>query len=122
MNAFIEEKRKTDPDFVFAKDGVHANDVGHALMAGELVRGISPASGPWFQKLKASAWFQSPAAKNVTAMIRKRGRLLADAWLTDTGHLRPGMAKGLPVDQATAQAAELGQQIRAAIAENPPPQ
>jgi hypothetical protein len=45
-------------------------------------------------------------------LIRKRGRLLTDAYLSDIGHQRPGMAKGLPVDEAEKQAAELDKQIR----------
>ena len=45
-------------------------------------------------------------------LIRKRGRILCDAYLTDTGHQRPGMAKGLPLAEAESQAAELDQSIR----------
>jgi lysophospholipase L1-like esterase len=45
-------------------------------------------------------------------LIRKRGRILCDAYLNDIGHLRPGMSKGLPVDEATKQAADLDAQIR----------
>jgi len=45
-------------------------------------------------------------------LIRKRGRILTDAYLTDIGHKRPGMAKGLPLDEAKKQAAELDVQIR----------
>jgi lysophospholipase L1-like esterase len=45
-------------------------------------------------------------------LIRKRGRLLCDAYLTDIGHQRPGMAKGLPLDEAVRQAADLDAQIR----------
>ena len=45
-------------------------------------------------------------------LIRKRGRVLCDAYLTDIGHQRPGMAKGLPLEEATRQAAELDAQIR----------
>lgn len=48
-------------------------------------------------------------------LIRQRQRLLTDAWLTDTGHLRP-MNKGLPLDEATAKAAEIEVKIREAAA------
>jgi hypothetical protein len=50
--------------------------------------------------------------KELLDLVRKRGRLLTDAYLSDIGHQRPGMAKGLPVDEAEKQAAELDKQIR----------
>ena len=45
-------------------------------------------------------------------LIRIRGRILCDAFLSDIGHQRPGMAKCLPLDEAMKQAAELDAQIR----------
>ena len=112
MNAFIEEQRKTNPDFVFAGDGVHVNDAGHALMAEQLIAGLAPAELDWWHKIQSTEYFQTTKAKGLTDAIRKRGRILADAWLTDTGHTRPGMAKGLPPDEAKTQAAALEKQIR----------
>lgn len=52
-------------------------------------------------------------AAELHKLIQKRQRILTDAWLNDVGHLRPGMAKGLPVAEATSQAKELGSQIAA---------
>ena len=45
--------------------------------------------------------------KKVTA----RQRLLTDAWLNEIGHLRPGMSKGKPLDEALAEAAKLSDEI-----------
>ena len=112
MNAFIEEQRKTNPDFVFANDGVHANAAGHALMAEQLIAGLAPAELEWWRKNQGGEYFQTTKGKGFTDAIRKRGRILADAWLTNTGHTRPGMAKGLPLDEAMTQAAALEKQIR----------
>ena len=111
MNAFIEERRKTEPDFVFAKDGVHADDAGHLLMAKQIVAALVPDYAVQAQGGLTSLVLFSQL--NETAgLIRRRGRILADAWLTDTGHTRPGMAKGLPLDEAQTQAAALEKQIR----------
>ena len=107
MNAFIEEKRKTNPDFVFANDGVHANQAGHALMAEQIIASLAPEDLKNFV-----AVFELIYPTMSFGQIRKRGRILADAWLTDTGHTRPGMAKGLPLDEAQAQAAALEKPIR----------
>ena len=112
MNAFIEEQRKTNPDFVFAGDGVHANDAGHALMAEALIAGISPTDKNFFPRFFDLVGSDSAEVKNLRTIIRQRGRILADAWLTDSGHQRPGMAKGLPLPEAQAKAAKLEEQIR----------
>lgn len=116
MNAFIEAQRKTNPDFVFARDGVHANADGHALLAAQLLAGLAPAEAAWWEKYRARI-SADPRGAEVRALIRQRGRLRCDAWLGDIGHLRPGMAKGLPVAEAEARAAEIEQKIRTLVAE-----
>lgn len=111
MNAFIDGQRKTNPDFVFAKDGVHANDAGHALIAHQIIASLAPADVVWFEKLKVNL-AANPKGAELRKLIRQRGRILCDAYLNDAGHLRPGMGKGLPVAEAEAKAAELEKQIR----------
>jgi hypothetical protein len=44
---------------------------------------------------------------------------MKDAWLTDTGHKRPGMNKGLSLAEAQAKAAELDKRIRQLAAPTP---
>ncbi len=112
MNAFIDAQRKTEPDFVFAKDGVHPNAAGHALMAEQIIAALAPSELGWWQKLLGSETFQTTKVTSFTQAIRKRGRVLADAWLTDTGHTRPGVTKGLPLDEAKAKADSLEKEIR----------
>ena len=119
MNAFIEEQRKTNPDFVFAGDGVHANDAGHMLMAEQIIAGLAPSEMKFWHKLdgfdpdgNGEWWLDEKRFAACRETIRQRGRILADAWLTDTGHTRPGMAKGLPLAEAKTQAAALEKQIR----------
>lgn len=119
MNAFIETQRKTNSDFVFAKDGVHANAEGHALIADELIAGLNPADTARWQKFKTTL-AANPKAAELRKLVRQRGRALCDAFLNDAGHLRPGMAKGLPIAEAQAQATELEKQIRMAVAEIAP--
>jgi lysophospholipase L1-like esterase len=108
MKAEIAKQRETEVSFTFAKDGVHANAAGHELMAATLLAALDPSGAQKFAATK-------PSPELVT-LIRKRGRLLADAYLNDAGHLRPGMAKGLPVAEAEMKAAELEKQIRALLA------
>jgi lysophospholipase L1-like esterase len=105
MKAAIAKRREEDASFTFAKDGVHANADGHALMAETLLASLDPE--------RAAKFRTTPPSPELLALIRKRGRLLADAWLKDTGHLRPGTAQNaLPLAEAQTQAAGLERQIR----------
>jgi len=115
MGAAADERRKQDPAFTFSKDHIHPNEAGHAVMADALLAGLKPEKLDAFQKLLASEWMTSPEGKSYTGEIRQRGRILLDAWLGETGHLRPGMAKGLPLAEAQAKAAELERQIRDSV-------
>jgi lysophospholipase L1-like esterase len=94
----LAEHRKQDPNFAFSKDGVHADATGHAIIAQALLAALGqpmPKTSPELAKL-----------------IHQQQVVLKDSWLTTCGHLRPGMASGLPLDQAQMKAAELREQIR----------
>lgn len=93
INAALQDARKRDPAFTFAKDGVHPNDAGHHVMAQALITGL----GATFDA-------SSPRATELKPIIRKRGRILTDSYLAAAGHQRPGMAKGLPIEEAEAKA------------------
>lgn len=120
MNAFLEAKRKAQPDFVFAKDGVHPNDEGHALLADQLIAGLAPADFPAWQKFRAEL-ATNPQGPAVIKLVRQRSRVLCDAWLNDVGHQRPGMAKGLPVAEAETRAAALEKELVAILPAWPKP-
>jgi hypothetical protein len=115
MSTALEEKRRSDPAFTFSKDHIHPNDAGHVVLADALLEALDPRGLANFRKLLASDWATSAPGRDFVSKVRKRGRILTDAWLNDTGHLRPGMAKGLPVPDAQAQAAVLESQIREAL-------
>jgi len=116
MNAFIENQRKTNPDFVFAKDGVHPNAEGHALIADQLIAGLVPADAAWCQKFLADL-ATNPRGAELRKLIHDHVHLLGDAWLSDIGHKRPGVAPGLPLPEAQTRAAEAETKIRAIVAE-----
>jgi len=116
MNAFIEAQRKSDPDFVFAKDGVHPNADGHALIADEIIAALVPNDSAWWQKFRADL-AANPKGAELRKLIHQHVHVLGDAWLSDIGHKRPGVAPGLPLPEAEAKAAEVEGKIRAAVAE-----
>lgn len=115
MAATIARLRETDPKFTFSKDGVHPDALGHAVMARAILNawGLRPdddemlghlATGPDGELLK---------------LVRERRKLLGNAWLTATGHKRPGVAAGLPLPEAEAKAAALEEKIRALLGPAP---
>ena len=111
MRSILDARRASDPAFTFAKDGVHPNDGGHWIMAMELIGEISGGDRP--EAMEVLNRLRDPStAPDFLKSVRSRGRILVDAWLTKTGHLRPGMKAGLPLEEAQAKAAELTRQIQ----------
>ena len=106
MTTSIEKRRETDATFTVQKDAVHPNKQGHWMMAQPMIR--------WFGDTKAAD------AVSVEAMLRAKGKdpkiaqlctqraaLLRNAWLSKTGHKRPGVPKGKPLEEAQKLAAEM---------------
>ena len=105
MNAALAEKRKTDPQFTFSKDGVHPGPEGHLIMA----RAVLDA---WGLRVNADGTPAHPNGAAILAAIKKKHALLRPAWLSHVGHKRPGVAAGLPLAEAQAQAAEFDAEAR----------
>lgn len=110
MNRFLAERRKTDASFTLAKDGVHINDTGHWLVAREVIRDFGDADVA--KSDSPTALFAlHPSGEAIWKLVQKRQRILKDAWLTATGHKRPGMKTGLPLAQAQTEAATISAEI-----------
>jgi lysophospholipase L1-like esterase/pimeloyl-ACP methyl ester carboxylesterase len=105
MNAAIAKARETDPAFTFSKDGIHPNDAGHLVMA-------RPLLTLWDLPVTADGTPEHPNGPAIFALIKQKQALLHDAWLTQTGHKRPGVKPGLPLPEAQTKAAELDAKAR----------
>jgi lysophospholipase L1-like esterase len=103
---YLAEQRKHKADFKLAGDGVHLDATGHHLIAREVLRAWGAAAD--------DLDFTNPKGISPELMkqVGKRQQLVRDAYLTDIGHKRPGIAKGFPLDQAIKQAAEMEAKIR----------
>jgi lysophospholipase L1-like esterase len=122
-SAMAEElatRRRENPSFTFAKDGVHPSREGHELMARTLLRALAPEHATAYEQLTTSPVAQGEDWKSMSALVQKRRKLLSDAWLTATGHTRPGMTKGVPLAEAKAQAADIEKEIRALVTKMDP--
>ncbi len=109
MAATLGRMRQKDPKFSFSKDGVHPDALGHAVMARAILTAwnLRPDEGELLTRLS------TPPESERLRLIRERRKLLENAWLTATGHTRPGVTAGLPLAEAEAKAAELTARIRA---------
>jgi lysophospholipase L1-like esterase len=111
MRSILDARRAADPGFAFAKDGVHPSEAAHWIFSMELVGELSGEERP--AAMRVMNRLRDPeTAPELMKLIRQRGRILADAWLNETGHQRPGMKQGLPIAEAEKQAADLSQRIR----------
>lgn len=109
FTAHLAEKRKSDPNFSLTPDGIHPNLEGHRILGGVILRawGVPSTAEP------------SP---ELLQLMTQRGALLHDAWLSHVGHKRPGIKEGLPLDQATAKAADLEKRIALLVEQQQRPQ
>jgi hypothetical protein len=99
MKKFLEDRRLVDTAFLFAKDGVHPNDLGHFVMAKAILLELGQ------QELSIATDIPSALSgfKNgdaVFKLVEERQAIMKDAWLTLIGHKRPGMKVGLPLKDA----------------------
>ncbi len=112
LDAYLADRRKSEPKFQFAGDGVHLNALGHTLIARQILQAWGapvetlPNLDPPLPGREMSADFQ------FQKLIDERQQILKDAWLTEVGHKRPGMAKGLPISDAVTEATSIEDQIR----------
>jgi len=117
MADLLADRRRVDPTFRLAGDGVHPNRQGHWLMARGILRHLGAADSV----IKADVpepWLNSdPKAEPTLRLVQQRQRLLKDAWLTHTGHKRPGMNPGKPLAEAQAEAAEITAQLQTLLGE-----
>lgn len=111
MNHYLAERRQEDPNFFLASDGVHCGEIGHWIMARQILLHLG-ASDLANIGDPAAMVASHPHGPELLKLIQQRQRMLKDAWLTDVGHLRPGMNKGLPLAEAQAKAVEIEKQIR----------
>lgn len=112
MRSYLLERRKSDPSFRLAADGVHPGEEGHWLMARELMSYLDPN---FDKSITLESHLNSiPSGAKLYELVRKRQIIMKDAWLTYTGHSRPGMAVGLPMEQASKKYEQIERQIRQA--------
>ena len=107
MRKFLDDRRKLNPGFRLADDGVHLDKLGHRIIAREVLRHWGAPTG----EVEASLPGGREGAQ-VLAMVARKQAILKDSWLTEIGHKRPGLPRGLPPLEAARQAEVLEVAIR----------
>lgn len=119
MKRLLDAHRSVDTDFAIAsfalaEDGVHPGDAGHWLMAKTILLALGDTAVARAPDLK-TAVDSVPNAPQLLKLISERQNLMRDAWLTATGHKRPGVKSGLPMEEAKAKVIEIEALIHSLI-------
>lgn len=93
------KRRGLDSDFAFTSDGVHFTDQGHLFAAQLFIRALGE---------EANLDYNADTMKRV----RQRLHVLRDAYLSEIGHLRPGVAVGKPLADAVAESIKIEAELR----------
>ena len=110
MRRELEEQRSLNPDFAFAKDGIHPDESGHFLIAKIILLGLGEKVSEAYTIEELLEPF--PNGIQMLSLIEKRQEILKLAWLTATKHQRPGIPEGLPIKQAQEKVTEINREIK----------
>jgi lysophospholipase L1-like esterase len=115
MKKYLEAHRKVDADFgidgfALTTDGVHPGEVGHWLMARQLLLYLGEGDVVRYSGIK-DAMAGIPNGDKILRLVTERQTFMKDAWLTWTGHKRPEMPTGLPIEEARSKAQEIERQL-----------
>lgn len=94
----IESEKSRNPSFRYAADSVHPGDLGHQFVADATLAGLWPL-------LKLPGKPEAGSVARIKA-IGESQQVLKLSWLTQIGHKRPGIPKGLPPEEAARKSAE----------------
>jgi lysophospholipase L1-like esterase len=120
MKQYLATERKRAPNFRLADDGVHLNPAGHWLIAREiLVHWGVPARELATATSVEQVLSAGKHGPEILDLVRRKQRVLKDSWLTTVGHKRPGMSRGVPLEEAEREAGKLDAEIRKLVTPAP---
>lgn len=111
MKKYLEAQRKKQPGFTLANDGIHPGEQGHWLMAQQLLLYLGEKEAARYADIQAAMAAKYRGAE-ILKLVTERQTLMRDAWLTATGHKRPGVKPGLSLQQARELAAQTATELQ----------
>lgn len=113
MKKYQEDQRLLDPDFAFANDGIHPNEAGHFLIAKIILLGLGEQVNEAQSIDELLTSFTNGI--QVLKLVEQRQEILKLAWLNQTGHQRPGIPKGLSIEEAQKKVAGINNEIQSLL-------
>lgn len=110
MTKAIEKNRESDPKYSVQRDAVHPDKTGHWMMAQPLIRWFGDDESAKKTSVEDMLKLRGKHVK-IFQLCNQRMSVLRDAWLTKTGHKRPGVRKGKPLQEAKLEAEGLTKEI-----------
>lgn len=111
MLQYLESQKVSDAGFALAPDGVHPGELGHWIMAKEILRYMGYSRQVNSSDNLEALLQQYPNGRAVYELVAERQGIMKDALLTTTRHTRPEMPVGLPMPEARQKAADLERRI-----------
>lgn len=111
MKQFLDNHRATEPSFALAEDGVHPGATGHWIMAKGILEYLGVSSLQTVDSLQ-TILKDTRNGDKIYTLVAQRQAFMKDAWLTHTGHTRPGMKTGLAMVEAKKKATKIEKEIR----------
>lgn len=111
MKKYLEDQRLKDTTFKYAEDGIHPDNVGHFIIAKQILLNLGETKLTTATDMK-NVLSGYKNGDSIFHLIEKEQAIRKDAYLTFTGHKRPGMNPGLPLPEAESQCAEIEKQIQ----------
>jgi hypothetical protein len=120
MKRYLAEARRRDPTYRLAPDGIHVNATGHWIIAREILCHWGVKDRQFAAAINGEQVLaDDPHGLSILKLVQQKQRLLKDAWLTSTGHCRPGMKRGLPLEEVQRRAQGLDAEIDALLRRKP---
>lgn len=108
-----EDQRMLDPDFAFAKDGIHPDEAGHFLIAKIILLGL----GEQVNEAQSIEELLTSFTNGIQVfnLVEQRQEILKLAWLSQSGHQRPGIPEGLSIEEAQEKVAGINDEIQSLV-------
>jgi lysophospholipase L1-like esterase len=97
MKNFLAAQRATNATFALSHDGVHPDELGHWLMAQQILLHLGVTEAATARNAD-ELMARVPDGAEIFRREQKDQSLWKDAWLTAIGHQRPGMKRGAPIE------------------------
>ena len=107
VNQFVAKKRRSDPNYTLAKDGIHPSKLGHLVIAKTVLKtyGIQVSENleDELQDLKANALYEAIATKR---------KFDSEAWLPYIGYIRGDTVQHNTIEHALEESNRLQENIQ----------